>query len=256
MTPLFVLGMGRSGTTNALRVLNTHPEIMLDGEISLSILSKLMALLEAADRSFEKNEARNDGWLARKSEYIYSSFGHLAKAGPGRPRKRSRARFLGHKSPQLENLFDQYEAQFATVGAAPRYVYCARNAFDCWTSYKTMPWNPYKSVGAFLNHYAASYAALDRMLERAPGRVSVMNLDALIASRDPIAFYRATLFEPLGLNLPARSIEAIADIHSAKERTSAARDLDAAERAAIENHPAVRERHAAMFAPHLRRETA
>ena len=38
--------MGRSGTTNALRILNMHPSVMLNGEIPLSILKHFFALLD------------------------------------------------------------------------------------------------------------------------------------------------------------------------------------------------------------------
>jgi len=256
VTPLFVLGMGRSGTTNALRVLNAHPDVMLNGEIALAVVRQYLALLDTIDRSCGKKDAMRQDWLARKAEYMYSSFGYLAKAGRGKLHKRGRARFLGHKAPQLENLFDQYEAHFASAGAEPRYVYCARNAFDCWKSYNAASWSGYGSVSEFLEDYAQSYETLDRMLERAPGRVIVNNLDALIAAPDPVAFYRTTLFEPLGLDMPEQTVRQIEKIHVAKERTSPSRKLDPEDRAAIENHPGMRERHERMFAPYLKPETA
>lgn len=256
VTPLLVAGMGRSGTTNALRVLNTHPQVMLNGEIALPLLDKFLDLLDATDRSFERKDAMRDDWIARKAEYMYSSFGYLSKAGRGKLEKRGRARFLGHKSPRLESLFDRYETHFASAGAAPRYVYCARNAFDCWKSYHAMPWNNYDGVNAFLKDYAASYEMLDRMQASAPSRVVVMNLDALIAARDPLAFYRKTLFEPLGLELPERQAQLIGKIHSAKERMSKSRPLDAQDRKAIETYPGLRARHDAMFAPYLSKATA
>lgn len=252
VTPLFVLGMGRSGTTNALRVLNTHPDVMLNGEIALPLLHKFLDLLDATDHAFDKKDAMHDDWIARKAAYMYSSFGYLSKAGRGKLEKRGRAHFLGHKSPRLESLFDRYETHFAAAGAAPRYVYCARNAFDCWTSYNAMPWNSYESVREFLEDYAASYETLDRMQNSAPGRVVVLNLDALVASPDPLAFYRKTLFAPLGLELPERQAQLIAKIHSAKERVSKSRPLDPRDREAIETYPGLRARHDAMFAPYLK----
>jgi hypothetical protein len=87
ITPVFICGMGRSGTTNALRVLNTHPSVMLNGEISLSVLKNFFALIDGVDRSYGTKDKTSAGWSTRKAEYMFESFGYLAKGGRGRQTK-------------------------------------------------------------------------------------------------------------------------------------------------------------------------
>lgn len=252
VTPLFILGMGRSGTTNALRAFNTHPSVMLNGEISLPVLKQFLELLETVERSYDKKDTARDGWFERKADYMFSSFGYLAKGGRGRLDKRGHATFLGHKTPRLETLFDAYEAHFGSAGLKPRYIYCARNAFDCWRSYKSMEWNGYDTVDRFLEHYSASYEKLEDMRSTAGGRVCVLNLDALVAAGDPIGFYRENLFAPLDLELPERALPRIARIHKGKRSGPESRALSDEDRETIRRHPGMRRLYDEMFAPYVK----
>jgi hypothetical protein len=247
VTPLFIFGMGRSGTTNAQRVANSHPDVMLNGEISLSVLKQFLTLLDTADRA---QRAAREAWLARKADYIFESFGYLSKDGRGKLHRRAGARYMGHKTPRLESLFDEYEAHFGSAGLKPRYFYCARNPFDCWRSYRAAEWNRY-DVQGFLAHYGKSFERLDEIKARVPGRIGVLNLDELIAMGDPVAFYREKLFEPLGLDMPERVVERVRSLSS--KRTSGERppEIGADDRRAIEAYPGIARIHAAMFAPYL-----
>jgi hypothetical protein len=245
VTPLFIFGMGRSGTTNALRVANAHPCVMMNGEIPLPVLKQFLATLDAADRAHSDTR---EGWLARKPDYMFESFGYLSKGGRGRLHRRATATHMGHKTPRLESLFDDYEAHFASAGLAPRYIYCARNPFDCWRSYKAMPWNRYDEVTAFLAHYVASFERLDHVRERAGTRMLVLNLDELIAADDKVAFYRDRFFAPLGLDMPERTVRRIENISAAKSGPRPA-ELGAEERSAIEAYPGIAALNAEMFAP-------
>jgi Sulfotransferase family len=249
VTPLFIFGMGRSGTTNAQRVANAHPLVMLNGEITLTLLKQFLALLDAADRVHEG--ARGEAWLERKADYIFESFGYLSKGGRGKLHRRADARYMGHKTPRLESLFDEYEAHFGSAGLKPRYFYCARNPFDCWRSYRAAEWNRY-DVQGFLAHYVKSFERLDEIQTRVPDRIGVLNLDELIAKGDPVAFYREKLFEPLGLDVPERVVERVRSLSS--KRTSGERppEIGADDRRAIETYPGIARIHAAMFEPHLR----
>ncbi len=249
VTPLFIFGMGRSGTTNAQRAVNAHPLVAMNGEISLSVLKQFLTLLDAADRA--QGDTR-EAWLERKADYMFESFGFLSKGGRGKLHRRADARYMGHKTPRLESLFDEYETHFASAGLKPRYFYCARNPFDCWRSYKAMDWNRYEEVRGFLAHYVKSFERLDEIIARAPGRVGVLNLDELIARGDPAAFYREKLFEPLGLDMPERVVQRIEKLSA--DRSSAPRPaaLDADDRRAIEDYPGIAEIHARMFAPFRR----
>jgi hypothetical protein len=223
---------------------------MLNGEISLAVLKQFLNLLDTLERSMSKKDALRDGWYERKADYIFSSFGYLAKGGRGRLDRASTARFRGHKSPQLESLFEPYEKHFTSVGMAPLYFYCARNAFDCWRSYRAMPWNGYDDVGQFLKHYMISFETLARMQDAAPGRVFVLNLDELKASADPIAFYRDKLFGRLGLTMPERVARRIANLAEQK-RPSAHDALSEADRRTIAGHRGMRALYREKFAPHI-----
>jgi hypothetical protein len=236
VTPLFVGGMARSGTTNALHVLNAHPEVMLNGEISLAVLKHFFALLDGVERSYAEKDEVLEAWHARKAQYMFESFGYLCKGGRGALKKVPFARFRGHKTPRAESLFDRYEAHFRAAELEPRYFYCARNPFDCWRSHKLMAWNNYESVESFIAQYAESFAQLAHMQGRAAGRVFVLNLDELIAARDPVAWYRVRMFAPLGLEISGLAIRRIAESVAPKKPSTAA-ELSAAEDRAIRNHP-------------------
>jgi hypothetical protein len=221
ITPVFVCGMGRSGTTNALRILNTHPSVMLNGEIPLSVLKHFFSMLDGVDRSYAISDGVKEGWLSRKADYIFESFGYLSKGGRGRLEKANSAKFRGHKSPRLETLFEQYESHFDGLGPPPRYFYCARNPFDCWQSYRAMEWSSYDGVEQFLRHYKASFDRLKQMREVAEGRVVMLNLDELKKASDPLAYYLERIFAPLGLNVPDKSTARMTKIDADREPSSA-----------------------------------
>ena len=236
VTPLFIFGMGRSGTTSALRVLIAHPAVMLNGEFPLAVMKRFFDLLDGVENSYGGNDATGEAWRSRKSEFMFDSFGYLSKGGRGQLRKIPGARFRGHKTPRHETLFDRYESHFGSVGLRPRYFYCARNPFDCWRSYRAVAWNNHETVGSFLAQYMESFAWLERMQDRAAGRVAVLDLDSLIASADPVSWYRTAVFEPLGLDVPEKVAQRIGKIGGERDATPS-RELDGAERRTIRDHP-------------------
>lgn len=236
LTPLFVMGMGRSGTTNTLRVLNCHPKVMLTGEIALAVLKQFFALLDKLDQSTQGKPQLEEGWLERKADFIFTSFGYMAKLGHGQLGKYGDAVYLGHKSPKLEFIFGEYEAHFASVGMKPLYVYCTRNPFDCWRSYRSQPWNAYPDVDRFLQDYDLSHRRLRRMRKKAPSRVFLMELDVLKAAPDPFAFYQEKLYALLGLDMDDRTRQRIRKIHYESKRGSEARTIPDADRARIEDY--------------------
>ena len=250
VTPLFIFGMGRSGTTNALQVANTHPSVLMTGEVPLTLLKEFFLTLDAADRVHTE---KHEGWFERKADYMFESFGYLAKGGRGRRQdRRDTALFRGHKTPRLESLFDQYEEHFASAGLTPRYFYCARNPFDCWRSYKATTWNGYRGVKDFLPQYVNSFERLDYMRDKAGERIMVLNLDELIAMGDNCAFYRDRLFAPLGLDFPeatAWRIEKMEGKKTDKKRRGRGPALSDEDRAAIEAYPGVAALDEKMFAP-------
>jgi Sulfotransferase family len=239
ITPVFVCGMPRSGTTNALQVLNTHPSVMLNSEIPLSILKHFFALLDTTENSYSEPE-RKQVWRENKAQYMFDSFGYLAKGGRGRLEKAQGAKFRGHKSPRLETLFERYESHFGEIGPAPFYFYCARNPFDCWRSHRSMSWSTYETAQEFLRHYKTSFVKLQQMRETAGARVFVLNLDDLKGASDALTFYRENIFAPLGLDLPERTEKRIMKVMDKRE-SSAAPVLEKDEKDAIAREPGVAE---------------
>lgn len=248
VTPLFIFGMGRSGTTNALRVLNAHPQVMLNGEISLSIMKQFFDLLDGVEKSYREKDVTIGGWRARKADYMFESFGYLSKGGRGQLKKIPDAKFRGHKTPRHESLFDRYEAHFGSSGLAPRYFYCARNPFDCWRSYQSAAWNGYKSIGEFLGPYITSFEQLAHMQRSAEGRVFVLNLDDLTRAPDPLAWYVRNIFEPLGLELDERTKHRIEKFAEAPQPALPSGDISDADRKAISDHPGMAALIDTMFA--------
>jgi hypothetical protein len=250
VTPLFIFGMGRSGTTNALRVANAHPLVMMTGEIPLSLLKEFFATLDAADRVYSD---KREGWFDRKADYMFESFHYLSKDASDRRRdRRDTALFRGHKMPKLEVMFDRYEEHFASAGLTPRYFYCARNPFDCWRSYRATTWTAYKDAEAFLAHYTRSFEQLDYMRGKVGERIMVLNLDELVATGDNSAFYRDRLFAPLGLDFPEETawrIEKMEAKMTDKKRRGRGPALTDEDRAVIEAHPGIAELNETMFAP-------
>jgi hypothetical protein len=229
--------MGRSGTTNALRILNAHPSVMLNGEISLSVMKQFFELLDGVEKSYGAKDATLEGFRGRKADYMFESFGYLSKGGRGQLKKIPEAKFRGHKSPRHESLFERYEAHFASTNLEPRYFYCARNPFDCWRSYKAAAWNGYETVGAFLEHYMASFAQLEQMRHRADGRVFVLNLDDLIGARGAVGWYRDKIFAPLGLDMPDKTMRRIETFAEERAASPAPQALSDSEKTAIRNCP-------------------
>jgi hypothetical protein len=237
ITPLFIIGMGRSGTTNALRVLNAHPQVMLNGEISLSVMKQFLDLLDGVEKSYRDKDVTITNWRARKADYMFESFGYLSKGGRGQLKKIPDARYRGHKTPRHESLFDRYEAHFGSSGFAPRYLYCARNPFDCWRSYQSVAWSGYKSVADFLAHYMTSFEQLAHMQRHAEGRVFVLSLDELRRAPDPLGWYRRRIFEPLGLDLDDRTARLIEKFGEEPQSQPPSNRISESDRIAISSHP-------------------
>lgn len=226
--------MGRSGTTNALRILNMHPSVMLNGEIPLSILKHFFALLDSTENSYSDPD-RQRVWRENKAQYIFESFGYLSKGGRGRLDKAGDAKFRGHKSPRMETLFEKYETHFGEIGPPPRYFYCARNPFDCWRSHRTMTWGS-ETVQEFLAQYMTSFKNLERMQKQAAERVAVLNLDELKNAPDMLAYYRSKIFAPLGLDVPDRTAARIVK-SDGKRAPSSTPPLEAGQKEAIGDYP-------------------
>lgn len=214
MSPLIVMGMGRSGTRYFADVLSSHQKVLLHGEIPHSAMSKYFSLLDVLDKEHSRDKVRDRKWKERKSGFILDSFSSMAMGGG-----ESSAGYLyvGHKTPRSEKFFSSYENHFFSAGMSPLYFYCMRNPFDVWSSYKIMPWNTFKSVKEFLDAYVASYDQYERCLKVAKGRVHPLNLCEYKRSENPGEFLKTKIFSHLVLDVDDGFI---LSLHSKENRNS------------------------------------
>ena len=210
-SPLIVFGMGRSGTRMCANILNNSREIELQGEIGGPVGAKMMSWLESVRSGRETPDADRMYRLARAA---------FRDSTPSRRQVRNRARWFGHKTPRHERHFDRYEAIFDDPARPAHYVYCLRNPFHVWRSYRIMPWNKFKNVREFLDAWIKSVRTYERMIEAAPGRVHLFNLDDMIRAPDLSAWIAPNLLEPLGVS-PAsfrRPVDELENSNSASNK--------------------------------------
>lgn len=206
--PLIVCGMGRSGTRMCANILSNSSDIELQGEVGGPAGSRMMNWLEAVHAQSPDDDPHRIYRLARVT---------FREGSAGRPQDRPRARWFGYKSPRHERYFERYEALFSDPKRPARYVYCLRNPFHVWRSYRAMPWNKFKDVRAFLEAWVRSARTYEAMVEAAPGRVILFNLDDMVRSDDRLKWLTPVLLEPLGISPESfrRPVEALANSNSA-----------------------------------------
>ena len=209
--PLIVFGMGRSGTRMCANILNNSRDVELQGEIGGAVGSKMMAWLVSVATQKEPPEPGRMYRLARSA---------FRDSTPSRPMARERARWFGHKTPRHERHFARYEAIFNDPALEPHYVYCLRNPFHVWRSYRIMPWNKFKTAGAFLEAWVKSVQTYERMIEEAPGRVHLFNLDDMVRAPDLLDWVEPNLLVPLGLSADGfrRDIDKLENSNSASNK--------------------------------------
>ena len=209
--PLIVFGMGRSGTRMCANILNNSRDVELQGEIGGAVGSKMMAWLVSVATQKQAPEPGRMYGLARSA---------FRDSTPSRPMVRPRARWFGHKTPRHERHFARYEAIFNDPAREPHYVYCLRNPFHVWRSYRIMPWNKFKTVGAFLEAWTKSVKTYERMIEEAPGRVHLFNLDDMVRAPDLLGWVEPNLLAPLGLSPEGfrREIDKLENSNSASNK--------------------------------------
>lgn len=229
--PLIVCGMGRSGTRMCANILGNSSLVELQGEIGGPVGTKLVAWLEAV-----RSQKRADG-----HQCLY----RLARAAfrdssPGRPLDRPAARWFGHKTPRHERHFDRYERIFDQADRQAMYVYCLRNPFHVWRSYRAMPWNKFKDVDSFLAAWVKSVQIFERMRTEAPGRVLLFNLDDMLRAPDRLEWLRPTLLDPLAISPTTfrRPVETLENSNSAARKVGAPpAELPPADQARIASDP-------------------
>ena len=229
--PLIVCGMGRSGTRMCANILSNSRDVEMQGEIGGPAGSRMMAWLEANYPQRSEADPYRIYRLARAT---------FREGSAGRPQDRPRALWFGYKSPRHERYFHRYERLFEDPARRPRYVYCLRNPFHVWRSYRAMPWNKFKDVRAFLQAWNRSVGTWETMRRQAPDRVSLFNLDSMIRSPDRLEWLTPVLLEPLNLSpeMFRRPVEALRNSNSAANKVGAEpQELPPADMAAIAADP-------------------
>ena len=232
--PLIVCGMGRSGTRMCANILNNSSLVELQGEIGGPAGTRLMAWLEAAHLQ-RKDQDREAGYDVARAAFRL--------AAPGKTLERPGAVWFGHKTPRHERHFRRYEVIFDDPDNLPVYVYCIRNPFDVWRSYRAMPWNKFKTVEGFLKAWLRSVHTYEEMLEAAPGRVLTFNLDEMLRSSDWMSYLTPGLFT--ALDIPedsfSRPVQDLKNTNSAVNKTGTRPEpISEPDRLAIAGHPQVR----------------
>lgn len=229
--PLIVCGMGRSGTRMCANILLNSGAVELQGEIGGPVGTKMVAWLEAVRTQRKANGQQCVYRLARAA---------FRDSSPGRPLDRPDARWFGHKTPRHERHFERYERIFDEPGRGARYIYCLRNPFHVWRSYRAMPWNKFKSANGFLTAWIKSVRTYEAMRERAPERVLLFNLDEMIRAPDRLEWLRPAILDPLEISPDTfrRPVDKIENSNSAARKVGAPpAELPETDLAAIANHP-------------------
>ena len=229
--PLIVCGMGRSGTRMCANILSNSSEVELQGEIGGPAGSKMLGWLEAAHAQSPADDPHRVYRLARVT---------FREGSAGRPQDRPDARWFGYKSPRHERYFQRYEVLFADPERRARYVYCLRNPFHVWRSYRAMPWNKFRDVREFLPAWLRSVQTYEAMIDAAPDRVSLFNLDAMVRSPDRLEWLTPTLLAPLALSPDTfrKPVDSLKNSNSAANKVGAEpQEPPAADLAFIADHP-------------------
>ena len=212
--PLIVCGMGRSGTRMCANILSNSLDVELQGEVGGPAGSKMVSWLEAAHDQSPAQDPHRVYRLARVT---------FREGSAGRPQDRPDARWFGYKSPRHERYFERYEVLFSDPERRAHYVYCLRNPFHVWRSYRAMPWNKFRDARDFLQAWNRSVRTYETMARSAPDRVSLFNLDSMIQAPDRLEWLTPTLLEPLGLSPDTfrKPVESLRNSNSAANKVGA-----------------------------------
>lgn len=196
-------------------VLKNSRDVELTGELSANVGHPTLTWLAAVRRERKDSEVE---WFYRLCR---STFRSVAKS---RPAKRPGVRWFGHKTPRHEQHFDIYESLFDHAEARARYVYCLRNPFHVWRSYRAIPWSGVRDVRVFLDAWIASVDAFEAMRTAAPDRVFLFNLDDMLAAPDRLSWFRVAMLDALEIRSDSfrKPVEALENSNSTEAKFGAA----------------------------------
>jgi tetratricopeptide (TPR) repeat protein len=180
-TPIFILGMPRSGSSLVEQILASHPDVFGAGEVrTLPALCAEGAQRRSLPFPDYFQQLRDSDWRDMGAQYLAA---------------------LRAKNPIAPRITDKMPQNFRFVGAISimlpraRIVHCQRNPLDnCWSMYKNLfaEGHPYaydlQELGKFYSNYQSLMAHWNAVL---PGRIYNLSYEKLVG--DPQAEIRGLL---------------------------------------------------------------
>lgn len=210
--PLVVCGFVRSGTQMCATFLSNSKKVELQGEIREPLAESTLRWMAAVKREQREVPPERFYGLARA---VFRDV-----TAPARGIYRRRVAWFGHKTPGHEHRFSEYERLFDHPQRLACYIYCLRDPFKVWSSYRIMPWNARPSVRRFLRGWVASVRAFEAMKAAAPDRVLLFNLNEMLAAPDRLEWLQTSLFDGLEISSETfrRPVESLENSNSSEAK--------------------------------------
>lgn len=173
--PIIVGGNPRSGTTFVAAMLNEHADVVITSEMNPKAARLMVEMMHQLTRYMGRKAHRARYWR-RKRPRLQLEIWRATTSDVVYKDKAADA-VMGHKTPGVELLFDDYVRIFEPA-ARPRLVYCLRDGLSVLRSVMNMPWAPV-SFEERLDEYKHSVATFEALRERYPDDVYLLQIDAM-----------------------------------------------------------------------------
>lgn len=246
MQVVLVGGMPRSGTALTGALLNNAPEVEVINEIP--DLHRFPAFVELAGQirswSVEVQSDPDEAWRGITDEItadrvlnLFRLFcrtvGPVVPAGRWHLPSNAPKDVMALKQPNSEQVLEDLEDLLDP--RHPRLVYCVRDPSRIYASLLSVPWGASISPEEYVDRLDASTRAADALVERAPDRVFVFDIDR---TTELVERYRivSDLFAWLGVPVSVDVEQFIREwnpVHNSAGRFDASKVPDASERARL-----------------------
>lgn len=245
--PLIIFGRPRAGTRFLTEMLNSFPEVTLQGEIPDPVMEALGQFIEQVEGYYRERALSRDEvaerqfalWRDKKVAMIYALWAGASQASRINPAQS--CRYFGYKRPEHEKYFEFYERHFDQPEAC--YVFCVRNFVDNYLSINSR-W-PSRTIKEVAKQYLEAIDRYRSAVESAGERVLLFNLDDHI--EHGFDYTEAAVLEPLKLEASDALRRKLADM-GAINTTEGDNDrprrksLNSRERAFVDSRPELTDR--------------
>lgn len=194
---LVVCGLPRSGTRQFTDILNQHPAISVQGEISLGLIPKIRDILLYTEKTYRGRKAFDvfQRKRARLAIEIVSGLSQSNRIG------NNNARIVGFKTPRAERHYKAIRDITGNSFIRLHYIFCIRRISDCYLSLSSMPWFK-KSENQFIDMYIKSLLVAARIKDDALPKenISYAYLNEFVESSDKGSWIENTLFDPISIH--------------------------------------------------------